>query len=353
MFVTEQNKRHISLMASRRRVIALSFFVGYSLFAVEPSPAAFRLDELGRYLTRHGYGGAELVNTGLFYHLPIQYDGRPGHLVIDTGSPNTIVFRSSVRRFALAERRTATPVSGAFGPGPEHYGVSVINSFGAGNLLLKNVPVGIAPDMIAMNMFGQPNGLLGLSEMLKFGAILDLSHRVLYMRPSRPGSDMSAEIKSILERNGWQPVKIEFTRNHLRVPGEANDRPCHFLVDTGAVLTALDRRFATAARIPTRPTRATARGVGRSGGNVEVGTFGSLWIGNYQIKNASASVLEMDPRVLGRGTQSEVAGLLGLEYLALNSAIFDFVSGTLYLRPKASSKAKPVDMRSRHVQSRN
>jgi hypothetical protein len=39
--------------------------------------------------------------------------------------------------------------------------------------------------------------------------------------------------------------------------------------------------------------------------------------------------------MLGRGTEGEVAGLLGVEYLARNSAIFDFVSGTLYLKPRS------------------
>jgi len=104
-------------------------------------------------------------------------------------------------------------------------------------------------------------------------------------------------------------------------------------VDTGAFVTALDRSFATAAKISAHPTRVTAHGVGRDVNGVGVASFGSLWIGNYQIKQPSASVLELDSRMLARGTMSEVAGLLGIDYLATNSAIIDFVSGTLYLRP--------------------
>ena len=37
--------------------------------------------------------------------------------------------------------------------------------------------------------------------------------------------------------------------------------------------------------------------------------------------------------MVARGTNAEVAGLLGVEYIALNSAIIDFISGTIYLRP--------------------
>jgi hypothetical protein len=43
----------------------------------------------------------------------------------------------------------------------------------------------------------------------------------------------------------------------------------------------------------------------------------------------------MDAEMLSRGTDSEIEGLLGAEYLSLNSAVFDFVSGTLYMRPRS------------------
>ena len=314
----------------RWRIVAILLF----WFEAAVCQGAVKLDALGNYLTSHGYGGAQLVASGKFYHLPIQSNGKAGHFVVDTGAPTTLIFRSSVKPLGLQETKTDMHVRGAFGQGSERYGVAVIDSLVAGNCTLRNVPVAIAPDVGAINTYGRPNGLFGLRELVKFGAVLDLSHRVVYLRPSRPGNDVAAAIKSMLLVRGWRPVRLTLARNHLRVPGEANDVPCHFLVDTGAFLTALDRNFATAAKIPTRPTRATAHGVGRSTGSVGLAMFSSLWIGDYQIKKASASVLNLDPEVLGRGTTSEVAGLVGVEYLALNSAIFDFVSGTLYLRPR-------------------
>ncbi len=56
-------------------------------------------------------------------------------------------------------------------------------------------------------------------------------------------------------------------------------------------------------------------------------------IGSYEIKNASAAIGHLDENILHSGA---AAGLLGVEYLAKNSAIFDFNSGTLYLRPRGS-----------------
>jgi predicted aspartyl protease len=316
------------------------------LLASDFAHARVKLDSLGSFLTRHGYGGAQLVDSGTFYHLPIHSNGKPGNLVIDTGSPSTIIFRSSVKRLGLNENRTNVFVRGAFGQGNEHYGLALIGSFESGNCRLENVPVAIAPDLGGMNAYGRPNGLLGVAELTKFGAVVDLPHNMVYLRPHRPDYEVPSTMRTILEGGGWKAIQLTQIRNHLRVPGEANDKPCHFLVDTGAYLTALDRGFARAAKIPIRPTHATAHGIGRTGGSVGLGTFGSLWIGDYQIRNASAVIMEMDSRMLGRrtdaaaagmlgrGTDGEVAGLLGVEYLARNSAIFDFVSGTLYLKPR-------------------
>jgi predicted aspartyl protease len=316
----------------------VSKLLGQSAFlftAAGLAQGAVKLDPVGKYLTSNGYGGAQLVHSGTFYHLPIRSNGRSGHLVIDTGSGSTLVFRSSVRQLRLTETKTNMYVRGAFGETHERYGLAMIGSFVAGNCTIKNVPVAIAPDLGASQNYGRPNGVLGLRELMKFGAVLDLSRRMLYLRPFRPGSEIAGGLRSILEAAGWKSVGLSLTRNQLRVPGEANDVPCHFVVDSGAYLTALDRNFATNANILIRPIHAVAHGVGRSSGRVALATLDSLWVGNYQTKRPTACVLAMDSRMLGRGTSAEVAGLLGLEYLARNSAILDFVSGTLYLRPSS------------------
>lgn len=300
--------------------------------------AAVSLDPVGSFLTNHGYGGAQLVSSGQFFHLPIVSEGNPAHLVVDTGTPATLIFRSSVKRLRLSETLTNAQVSGAFGQGQDRYGVAIMKSLRAGNCTLENVPVAIAPDIAAMNIYGRPNGLLGLRELMKFGAVLDLARHMVYLHPLPLPNELSPDLRNLLESRGWTAVAMTFTSRHLRVPGEANDKPCHLLVDTGAFVTALDRSFATAANISARPTHVTAHGVGRSASSVGLATFGSLWVGNYQIKQPSASVVALDSRMLARGSMSEVAGLLGIDYLAMNSAILDFVSGTLYLRPSGRGR---------------
>jgi predicted aspartyl protease len=319
--------------AARRLLVAI-VLLGYS--SPDVCCSAVALDALGLYLTKEGYGGAQLVHPENFYFLPIQSNGKRGNLVIDTGAPASLIFRQSLKTLALTESKTKAPVSGAFGSSREFFGLTTIKALTVGNCTLTNVPVTVARGT-GGDMFSRrrSNGLLGLRELIKFGAILDLPNRLIYLRPSRPGEEVGEGIKSILLRQGFTPVPLSVAGFHLHVPGAAKGVPCSFLVDTGAYLTALDRDFASRAKIQPVHARLTAVGLGSSSGDVGLAIFPSLRIGNYEIKRGSASIVRLDPGLVGRGTSSEIAGLLGIDHLAMNSAIFDLVTGTLYLRPRS------------------
>jgi hypothetical protein len=93
----------------------------------------------------------------------------------------------------------------------------------------------------------------------------------------------------------------------------------------------LDVDFVARTKLKVAPTRLVAEGLSGSS-SVGITRFPSLQIGNYQIQNGSASVVRFNPQILR--SHSLIAGIIGVEYLSLNRAIFDFVSGTMYLRPR-------------------
>ena len=320
----------ISTRHSRVQFLALLVMLGCSLGPV--SNGAVKLDTVGAFLTSHGYGGAQLVGSGRFYHLPVRSNGKLGNLVVDTGTPMTLIFRSNLNRLGLMETRTNRFASGVFGRGQELYGLAMVPSLFTGNCILSNIPVVVTSDLGSMQRYGTPYGCLGLRELTSFGAILDLAHHMVYFRPAPPDRQVSVALKSMLQRAGWKPVQLFQARQQLHAPGRIAGIPCRLIVDTGTPLTAVDRGFALRAKLGGSPTEINASGIGRSGGRVSMTSFSSLSIGDYQVKGASAAVVNLDSAFLGRGSE-EVAGLLGVEYLADNSAILDFISGTLYLRP--------------------
>ena len=239
-----------------------------------------------------------------------------------------------MKAFNLTESATKLEERGAFGTGKQNLGMTTIGTLTAGNCTLSNVPVAVANDDSSMNDIGRPNGLFGLRELVRYGAVLDFSHRLIYLRPSRPGNEVAASIKSILLQNNYKAIPLSLEHGHLRVPGRVNDIACHFWIDSGAYFTALDGDFAARHKFGGALTRYEAHGIGKSSVQVRAASFSSLWIGDYQIKRASATILPLDSTMLGRGTSAEVNGLIGVEYLRRNLAIFDFISGTMYQRPR-------------------
>jgi hypothetical protein len=179
---------------------------------------AVKLDALGAYLVSRGYGGAQLVSTGQYYHLPIVANGKAAHLIVDTGAPTTLIFRRSLKRLNLTETKTDAQEAGAFGHGKQVFGVTTIGTLTTGNCTLTNVPVAVANEYGSMSVVGRPDGLLGLRELVKFGAVLDLSHRLIYLRASRPESEVAASIRSILEQNNFKAISLSLARGHIRVP---------------------------------------------------------------------------------------------------------------------------------------
>jgi predicted aspartyl protease len=325
------------------------------LLTPNASAGGVALDALGLHLTKSGYGGAQLVRVGNFYHLPINSNGKPANLIIDTGSPATLIFRSSTKTLGLSEFKTNSQVSSVFGHSTDFYGMATIAALTAGNCTITNVPVAVVPAVRYSGPYGNPSGVLGLRELLRFGAVLDLPHQLIYFHPPQSrfepvertrlirtahgwkpvalGAEVSQTARSILTEQGWTPVTFSISRRHLRVSGAVNGVSCYFNIDTGAYLTMLDAAFAKRAKIGGVPTHISAQGIGKSGGDVRLAVFPSLRIGSYEIKRGSATIGFLDSEAIGRGTDSEVAGLLGIEHLAINLAIFDFVSRTMYLRP--------------------
>ena len=309
----------------------------FSVLEAAPCDGAVALGALGKFLASHGYGGAQLVHPGNLFRLPINSNGKAGDLVVDTGASTSLIYRASLSKLGLTVAETEYAVHGAFGKGREKFGRTTIQSLTMGNCVLLNMPVVVASDKEGQGIFrryGSSDGLLGLREMVSYGAVLDLGNRLLFVRPNGPSKEIGAGVRSILTSQGYAPVKLLSLRSHIHAAGEINGMPCQFVVDTGAFLTGIDREAAAKARIGGYRTEVTAEGLGPSGGELRLAKFPSLRIGTYEIKNASATVVKFDNEVIGRGTDTEDAGLLGAEYLGQNSAVFDFNSGALYLKAK-------------------
>lgn len=320
----------------RQSIVVPASVILASLCALAAN-AGVPLTSLDSYLVSHGYGGAQFIQYQNTYRLPIVANGKPGDLTIDTGSPASVIFRATLKKFGLSYEATEQSVHGVFGKGEEKVGLTTIQKLAMGNLTLMNVRAAVMSEPNSggfYRMYGSSDGLFGLREMLKYGAVLDISNHLLLVHAGGKVSGLSEGIRNILTKQGYTPVDLTVVGGHLHASAVVNGRPCRLVIDTGAFLTVLDDGFARNAHIGGYNTGQYSQGLGTGARPIQVSQFPELKLGDFVIKNASVTISQLDSELLGGDGKSPAAGLLGAEYLGLHGAIFDFNDGTLYLRPK-------------------
>src|SRR5206468_1456501 len=306
---------------------------------------------LAGVLSRQGLAGAKLERRhGNHLFVPVSINNRRGALVIDTGSPNTLIDRNSVNTFGLTTEKTDSRVGGLFGRSWESYGASKVKSIGMGNCAVTNVPVAIA-DLSGMNpersaaatgshiadskALAHLNGVLGTREMVKFGMIIDCTRQVLYINANGASSAVSQSLANFLATRGFTRIPMRLNANdHFDVEGALNGHATRFIVDTGSANTLIDTQAAV--RSGTSVTALAGVGAGGAGGLVEgVNRTGvkDLAIGNFKLTNTEVVLAHLSGDILlSKSAAESNAGVLGQEYLSSNFAIIDMGGMALYLR---------------------
>src|SRR5436189_851071 len=208
-------------------------------------------------LASQGLAGAKLERRyGNHLLVSVSINNRRGALMIDTGSPYTLIDRNSVNTFGLTVEKTDSSVGGLFGRAWERYGMSKLKSIAMGNCMVTNVPVAIA-DLSGMNpersaaatgshiadskAMAHLNGVLGAREMVKFGMIIDCTRQMLYINPNSASSAVSQSLASFLAGRGFTRIPMRLNANdHFDVEGALNSHATKFIVDTGSANTLID-----------------------------------------------------------------------------------------------------------------
>src|SRR5438477_914255 len=177
---------------------------------------------LAGFLSGQGLVGVRLERRfGNHLFVPVSINNRRAALMIDTGSPNTIIDVNSVNTFGLTVEKTDSNVGGLFGRSWERFGSSKVKSIAMGNCTVTNVPVAIA-DFSDFNRDGggpatgshiadskglaHINGVLGANEMIKFGMIIDCTRQMLYVNPNGRSPVVSQILTSFLAGRGFTRI---------------------------------------------------------------------------------------------------------------------------------------------------
>ena len=155
-------------------------------------------------------------------------------------------------------------------------------------------------------------GFSGLREMVGYGAVLDLGNRCFSLGQRVRAQEIGAGVRVDSHFPGLYAVNLG-ARSICTLHASINGWICQFVVDTGAI-PHLDR-FASPRlrRASAAIAQIVADGIGHFRAAMLIAKFPSLRIGKYEIKSASATVLNSTIEVVGRGTDKKLR-----DYLARN-----------------------------------
>jgi predicted aspartyl protease len=269
--------------------------------------------------TVKGYAVVPLKNVGNAFSVDVEVNGKPMHLLLDTGAPLTVL---------LEEKAAAAGVVGAMARGARE-----IRSLRCGGAELRGV------NALSMSFSGANaararnhwakagrDGLLGLDTLREWGAVVDMAAMRLFLRTD---PKVDGNLREKLHASGWTEVAMEERRGHINVPAAVGGRRGSMTVDTGATFTTLQRDFAVKAGLQLGGHDLRGGTIGKLDVRSDATEVPDLVIGTYHAGPFPVALTNLD-YAIGQSWESD--GLLGFEFLRLNAAVIDCKNSRLYLR---------------------
>ncbi len=234
-------------------------------------------------------GELPVTTTGQGATIDAQLDGQPARLIVDTGSPATLLFGGAPKKFGL----TSHPLNQLkfYGVGGESAAASVhLKELKVGNLADTNL------DMIVTGpqTLGGADGLLGANFLMQADVEFDYpEQKIRFFRPHNCVGDQvvywgKAYAVEPMAASATKEIKLHVSINGVRIPAE---------MDTGSGGTVLTT--AMAAKLGVRPDSTgvvdagPTQGMGPERERSFVGVFGSFGFGDETIRNAKLRIADL------------------------------------------------------------
>lgn len=299
---------------------------------------------IGQFLNRQGFKAVKIRDE----KTPDSSDGighlllggainnKNAELMIDTGTAMCAVARQNLKKFDLTEKKTTHPMRGTTGSSSsDFFGKGIIKQLSIfyplfspitltyldnGAIYLRDVPVLIAN-------IPHADGILGMDNLHMAGAVMDCKNRMLYVAPHGGVSKISEQLGGLLRRDGYAAISLRANAKHqLAANGFVNAIPCSAVIDTGSILTCIDRRIGQKAGVAMTSASGTLTTDGIHNSKYDAGLVKTLRIGEFEIPNASAAFIDY------RNSADLPMILIGIRQLSSASAVLDTGARILYLK---------------------
>jgi predicted aspartyl protease len=243
----------------------------------------------------------------------------PYDFVIDTGATQTIVSEKLAAEAGL-QHVTSTVVVGIGGSGKVHTNLYKTKVLAIGDMSVTNTPAGTFSDPLIASI---ADGILGTAVFADFTVVIDYPAGQLRLLRKRPP----------LAR-GEEPLPVWFFSNLLLVPLEVNGKHGNFIIDTGAVTTVLSHNMARELGVNEKTPGAKV-----NTGIAGVGGFQGVVLKVPDVTFKTPLNVELFPQVvaidltqISKTIGTEVAGIIGYDFLSDYRVTLDYHAGEMRLR---------------------
>ena len=255
---------------------------------------------------------------------PVRLNGKPGHLLIDTGAGISCVDPAKDLTFGFRPLKGAIiPINGG------RHGITQMTSLGIGPVEIRNLKmalVGMGASNRTRGEGDRVDGILGLDALRAGRAVIDCQQLRLYWKAIPTAPNVMA---SSLRKAGWTAVKLDVKGNHYFAAGTVNQMPARFMIDTGAFATFVDRSFAAKAGLAENGQRFHRVGVHNEDSNSHVARPSGLKIGAFALKDFPVGVTGLG---MVRSLDRSTSAVLGADALGRNLGVIDCEENILYLK---------------------
>ena len=138
-----------------------------------------------------------------------------------------------------------------------------------------------------------------------------------------------------LSENHFHKVKLHFIKsNHYKVIAKINGVKGHFILDTGASTTFVDKNLKEKFKLISEASQIKASGAGPEQIDAFVSKKNQLKFGQWSLEQCTIALIDLDPINTAFAAADLVAvdGIIGADVLKKGKAIIDYNKNYLYLK---------------------
>ena len=267
--------------------------------------------------------------------MPIQINGHPANLLVDTGAEHTTLDTEAAQLCAVAANQFGgrryigyERINGQLCP------IAFVRNLTVGAMNIGNIQVALVDSsargglITRANATARVDGILGADILVAHRAVINTRTKLVFFKTA---ASVPLQLSAAVSSEKFTTVPLRHEENGgFTVSCSINGQQRRVFVDTGAFVTTLNERLLRSLGIALQPAHVTGHfsdGISR---HYSMGQVNDFTIGGFRVRPEKIAAAPL-PK-LGPERDAPIDGIVGMDILYDCHAIIDFGSMNLFLK---------------------